>query len=114
MECPKCKSEVNVLFDDGIKCPECNELIVVDYCSCPSCHYTFRAIEGHFIDELELDRERVDEAMGCILELMGEDSSMVDLLNPCVRCGSPKTTHNEDYTEFKCLECDFEWGISNE
>jgi transcription elongation factor Elf1 len=126
MECPICESEIIVLHSDPIECTDCGATMNIEYCVCPECHYSFRMINGEFLDEMQMDSDSLDEVVEDLENLLDDDyetvwaaeshlGSLLDLIHPCVKCGETMTVYDEDRNEYECLNCGFRWEIlSNE
>lgn len=124
MLCPNCKKDSGgIMYKDVITCGKCGEHIVIDYCSCHMCGYTWRLNNGEFLDGNMIDEEGLDqmlEEIGTLIDEQldddveyivkkSESNSMSDMIHKCIRCGEfayPIGDYN-----FKCSSCGFEWEI---
>ena len=117
MDCPKCKSVKSfLLVEDKIICHDCSNEITIGYWVCNECGYSFRTNDGEFMDGAVFDVEILEDLTSSLEEFeeVSEISSMSDLLNPCVKCGS-LTSYKSGENEFTCSDCGFIWEIlSNE
>jgi hypothetical protein len=125
MICPSCKkAEIISLYIDSMECTDCGATVNIEYCFCPTCRYSFRLNNGEFLDEMQMTTDALDEVVENLEELLEEFDeplemswsdtslrSMLDLVNPCVRCGSSVTIHNDRSGEYECLDCGFKWEI---
>lgn len=124
MECPKCEGEVVVIHADPIECSDCGATMVIEYCFCQNCGYGFRRKNGEFLDEMDVNESTLEDAIDELEELLEDDweevweahnsahvGSMLDLITPCVKCGSNMTAYDEGLSEYECLECGFRWEI---
>lgn len=125
MECPNCKENSGgIMYKDVITCSKCGEHIVVDYCSCHICGYTWRLNNGEFLDGNVVDEEGLEqmlEEIGTLIdEELGdeyaiekpkdrEDLIMSDMIHKCIRCGEIAYPVG-DY-DFRCSSCGFEWEV---
>lgn len=127
MECPNCKrNSGGIMYKDVITCGKCGEHIVMDYCSCHMCGYTWRLNNGEFFDGNMVDEEGLDQMLEEIKTLVDEELkdevgyaiektesknnfSMSDMIHKCIRCGEIAYLIG-DYN-FKCPLCGFEWEI---
>lgn len=115
MECPNCgKDSVAIVHEDPILCTKCGSTMIIKYCVCTECNYTFRLNNNMLLDGGVVEYEMIDEALEEIIDAMDremeEDESLLDLIHPCVRCGSP-TAYRISETEYMCPECGMEWEI---
>ena len=69
-----------------------------------------------------MDGDSLNEVVEDLEELLGDDyetvwvakpveDSMLDLINPCVKCGSGSTIYDEGADEYECLDCGFKWEV---
>ena len=122
MNCPECgNSDTAMLYTDPIECADCGSTMNIEYWICDKCNYSFRVNNGKFLDGSVITSESIDEAIGELVEAMDEDDnpfdddihigSMLDLINPCVKCGGTMTVYNPKTSEYECLDCGFKWEI---
>jgi len=127
MLCHNCKRDSGgIMYKDVITCSKCGEHIVVDYCSCHICGYTWRLNNGEFLDGNMVDEEGLEQMLEEIGTLMeeefGEDAeyvvkrsenksylNMSDMIHKCIKCGEIAYLIG-DY-DFKCSSCGFEWEV---
>jgi len=124
MLCPNCKrNSGGVMYKDVITCNKCGEHIVIDYCSCHMCGYTWRLNNGEFLDGNMINEEGLDQMLEEISTLIDEefdddveyvikkskDNSMSGMIHKCIRCG--ETAYPTGDYSFKCSSCGFEWEI---
>jgi len=117
MECPKCGSTVTILYTDELLCDACGNDILIDYCVCDECGFSFRSQNNKFLDENMIEDvsllDKFDELLSEAVddyEPVSVDESMLDQLRACIRCGSLKA-YEESPGVFRCPECDFSWEI---
>jgi ribosomal protein L37E len=127
MECPNCKKNSGgVMYKDVITCDKCGEHLVIDYCTCHVCGYTWRLNNGVFIDGNLIDEEAIGQMLDeldilidselkntaeAVFENVGSVKRMSDILHKCIRCGEPAYRTSE--CNFKCSLCGFEWEMLN-
>jgi len=124
MLCPNCKKDSGgIMYKDVITCGKCGEHIVIDYCSCHMCGYTWRLNNGEFLDGNMIDEQGMDQMLEEIKTLIDEEfdddveyivkkpegNNMSDMIHKCIRCGELAYPIGED--AFKCSSCGFEWEI---
>ena len=119
MNCPECNnSDTVMLHEDPIECADCGSTMNIEYWVCNQCNYSFRTINGKFLDGNLITAESIGEAIEELMEVMDEDGegeshvgSMLDLITPCVKCGEAMTVYDPEASEYECLICGFKWEI---
>jgi len=132
MECPNCKENSGgVMYEDPITCDKCDHNLIISYCACHICGYTWRLNNGVFMDGNLINGEGVnqmlDELESLIKDEFGDDDdvevktylgnvkrnnnsrTMSDMIHKCIKCGEmayPTNNHG-----FKCSSCGFEWEM---
>lgn len=120
MNCPKCNSKSPVvLAEDTLKC-ECGKGLFMQYWFCGDCNYSFRTNNNRHVDGWDMSQITVETTAQDLAAAIREaneteesDSgigSLLDLMQPCVRCGE-LTTYESSKGVYKCSSCDFEWEI---
>jgi len=131
MECPHCKENSGgVMYEDKIICDNCGEYLVIEYCACHVCGYTWRLNNGKFMDGDLINEESVNQMLEELEALIKNEFSnddvevetyygntkrnddfrtMSDMIHKCIRCG--KIAYPISNHEFKCSLCGFEWEI---
>ena len=127
MKCPNCKRDSGgIMYKDVITCNKCGEHLVIDYCSCHMCGYTWRLNNGEFLDGNMINEEGLEqmlEEIGTLIDEKFDDdvkhviekpegknySNMSDMIHKCIRCG--ELAYPIGDCDFKCSSCGFEWEI---
>ena len=49
--CPGCDNKTGqIMHVDELPCSDCGSLMVIEYLSCPDCNYSWREVNGTFLD----------------------------------------------------------------
>jgi len=118
MKCPKCFTHgIITIHTEVIDCHDCGGKSNIEYCICTECEYSFRLNNGIFMDEMNMACE--EDLIDALEDIVGafdvtppvKNTSMLDTLRPCVRCGELFVSANSKGTHYKCASCNFEWEI---
>ena len=124
MNCPECKSDNTLyMYEDLIPCADCQSKTVVGYHMCTDCGYSFRTTNGRFLDgSYPVEMEDVlknlaqdlgfDDAAGCDGCTGCDNTSLLDSLFHCVKCGRPLVL-SPNTVDYSCPHCGFEWEVLN-
>jgi len=124
MKCPDCeRNSGEVIYGEEFICDKCDGELIINYCVCHTCGYSWRLKNNEFLDGHKIDEETINQMLGSFETFLKEElgttksiirevkncSKMSDIIHVCIKCG--EIAHPIDDCSFECPACGFKWEV---